>query len=286
MVEYAVKTPPHHATWQEFLDVWRVVDECDVFAQAWTFDHFYSLGGDMYPGSGDSLGPCLESWTMLAALAQATSRVRIGSMVNAMHFRHPALTAKMAATLDVISGGRLDLGLGAGWNLEESEAFGIELGTVKERLDRFEEGVEVIIRLLSQEVTDFEGRYYKITDARCEPKGIQRPHPPVLIGGGGRRRTLAIVAKWAQKWDGGFRSVPEWLEINEALVGHCEALGRNPSEIFRTVHIPWELGADPSRLREEASAFGEAGVDQVIFNMQGPPLTSEVEKLGAELSGR
>ena len=191
MVEYAIKTPPHHATWHEFLDVWRVTDECEAYAQAWNFDHFYSLGGDMYPGSGDSHGPCLESWTMLAALAQATTRIRIGCMVNAMHYRHPGVTAKMAATLDIISEGRLDLGLGAGWHVEESAAYGIELGTVTERLDRFEEGVEVIVRLLSQEVTDFDGQYYKITDARCEPKGIQRPHPPVLIGGGGRTRTLS-----------------------------------------------------------------------------------------------
>ena len=286
MVEYAIKTPPHHATWHEFLDVWRVTDECEAYAQAWNFDHFYSLGGAMYPGSGDSYGPCLESWTMLAALAQATSRIRIGCMVNAMHYRHPGVTAKMAATLDIISEGRLDLGLGAGWHVEESAAYGIELGTVTERLDRFEEGVEVIVRLLSQEVTDFDGQYYKITDARCEPKGIQRPHPPVLIGGGGRTRTLAVVAKWAQKWDGGFRSVAEWQDTNEALVGHCEALGRDPSEIFRTVHVGWEPGADPSRLADEAAAFGEAGVDQVIFNMQGPASTTEVEKLGVELSGR
>ena len=240
----------------------------------------------MYPGSGDSHGPCLESWTMLAALAQATSRIRIGSMVNAMHFRHPAVTAKMAATLDIISGGRLDLGLGAGWNAEESDAYGIELGTMKERLDRFEEGVEVIVRLLSQEVTNFEGRYFRITDARCEPKAIQRPHPPLLIGGGGRARTLPIVAKWAQKWDGGFRSIAEWRETNDVLVGHCEAIGRDPSEIFRTVHVPWEPGTDPSRLGDEAAAFGEAGLDQVIFNMQGPPSTAEVEQLGAELSRR
>ena len=256
-----------------------------MFTQAWNFDHFYALGGDMYPGSGNSHGPCLESWTMLAALAQATSRIRIGSMVNAMHHRHPAVTAKMAATLDVISGGRLDLGLGAGWNVEESGAYGIELGTVKESLDRFEEGVEVIARLLSQDVTDFDGRYYKITNAFCEPKGIQRPHPPLLIGGGGRTRTLAIVAKWAQKWDGGFRSVAEWRETNDVLVGHCETIGRDPSEIFRTVHVRWDQGADPSRLRDEAGAFGEAGLDQVIFNMQGPPSTAAVEKLGSALSG-
>ena len=237
----------------------------------------------MYPGSGDSRGPCLESWTMLAALAQATSRIRIGSMVNAMPYRHPAVTAKMAATLDVISGGRLDLGLGAGWHIEESDAYGIELGTVKERLDRFEEGVEVIVRLLSQRVTNFEGRYYRITDAYCEPKGVQRPHPPLLIGGGGRTRTLAIVAKWAQKWDGGFRSVAEWQETNDALIQHCESVGRDASEIFRTIHVRWEPGADPSRLKDEAASFGDVGLDQVILNMQGPPSTAEVETLGEAL---
>ena len=139
---------------------------------------------------------------MLAALAQATSRIRIGSMVNAMPYRHPAVTAKMAATLDVISGGRLDLGLGAGWHIEESDAYGIELGTVKERLDRFEEGVEVIVRLLSQRVTNFEGRYYRITDAYCEPKGVQRPYPPLLIGGWrenahtGDRREMGPEVGW------------------------------------------------------------------------------------------
>ena len=122
MTEFAVKTPPQHGTWQEFLDVWRATDDCDAFAQAWNFDHFYPLTGDTH-------GPCLESWTMLAALAQATRRIRIGSMVNGMHYRHPAVTANMAATIDTISGGRFDLGLGAGWNLQESDAYGIVLGS-------------------------------------------------------------------------------------------------------------------------------------------------------------
>jgi alkanesulfonate monooxygenase SsuD/methylene tetrahydromethanopterin reductase-like flavin-dependent oxidoreductase (luciferase family) len=165
MADFGVKTPPQHGPWADFLDVWRAVDECDAFAQAWNFDHFYPLTGDTH-------GPCLEGWTMLSALAQATRRIRIGCMVNGMHYRHPAVTANMAATLDIISGGRLDLGMGAGWNLQESNAYGIELGSVKERLDRFEEGVEVIVRLLSQEVTDFQGRYFTITDARCEPNSM------------------------------------------------------------------------------------------------------------------
>ncbi len=278
MVEYAVKTPPQHGSWQDFLAVWQATDECEVFAQAWNFDHFYPLTGDTH-------GPCLESWTMLSALAQATSRIRIGSMVNGMHYRHPAVTANMAATVDIISGGRLDLGMGAGWNLEESDAYGIELGSIKQRLDRFEEGVEVIVRLLTQEVTDFNGSYYNITDARCEPKPIQSPIP-LLIGGSGKKRTLAVVARWAQKWDAGFGSIADWQAKNEALIGHCEAIGRDQSEITRTAHVAWEAGADPSMLADQAAPLAEAGVDQVIFSMRGPYRAAEVEPLGNALAAR
>ena len=138
MPRYAIKTPPHHATWHEFLDLWRAADEIEVFESAWNWDHFYPLAEPFD-------GPNLEGWTMLAALAQATSRLRIGAMVNGMHHRHPAVTANMAATLDHISGGRFELGMGAGWNVMESDAYGIPLGTLKDRSDRFEEGIEVIV---------------------------------------------------------------------------------------------------------------------------------------------
>ena len=277
MVSYAVKTPPQHGPWSDFLDVWRATDECDSFDTAWNFDHFYPLIGDTH-------GPCLESWTMLAALAQATSRIRIGSMVNGMHYRHPALTANMAATVDHVSGGRLNLGMGAGWNEEESDAYGIELGSITERLDRFAEGMEVIVGLLSRETTDFHGAFYSITDARCEPKPVQRPHPPITIGGSGKKRTLAVVARWAQQWDGGFGPPDKWQEANEALLGHCERIGRDPGEIARSIHVAWEDGAEPGRLVEEAKAWVERGVDQVIFSMRGPYRAAEVEPLGAALA--
>jgi alkanesulfonate monooxygenase SsuD/methylene tetrahydromethanopterin reductase-like flavin-dependent oxidoreductase (luciferase family) len=192
----------------------------------------------------------------------------------------------MAATLDIISGGRLDLGMGAGWNLEESNAYGIELGSVKERLDRFEEGVEVIVGLLSQEVTNFRGRYFTITDARCEPKPVQQPHPPLLIGGSGKKRTLAVVAKWAQKWDGGFNeTVAQWQAKNDALIGHCERLGRNPDEIYRTAHLAWTADADPAALADQAASLVAAGVDQVIFSMRGPYEAAAVAPLGEALRG-
>ena len=150
MGRHAIKTPPHHASWQDFLDTWREADRIPVFESAWTWDHFYPLT-EPYDG------PNLEGWTMLAALAQATARLRIGAMVNGMHHRHPAVTANMAATLDHISGGRLVLGMGAGWNTMESDAYGIDLGTLTQRFDRLDEGIEVIRSLLDDPVTTFSG---------------------------------------------------------------------------------------------------------------------------------
>ena len=176
------------------LAVWQAADDIDVFESGWTFDHFY-------PIFSDSTGPCLEGWTTLTALAQATKRLRLGVLVTGIHYRHPAVLANMAAALDIISNGRLELGIGAGWNEEESGAYGIELGSIKERFDRFEEACEVLTSLLSEETTDFDGKYYQLKGARNEPKGVQRPHPPICIGGSGEKRTLRITARYAQHWN-------------------------------------------------------------------------------------
>jgi F420-dependent oxidoreductase-like protein len=193
-MRFAFKTAPQNTTWQDMLAVWREADGIDLFESGWTFDHFY-------PIFSDSAGPCLEGWTTLAALAQATNRLRLGVLVTGIHYRHPAVLANTAATLDIVSGGRLEIGLGAGWNEEESGAYGIPLGTPKERSDRFEEGCEVIINLLSQETTSYDGKYYELHDARCEPKPVQRPHPPICVGGNGERRTLRTAARFAQHWN-------------------------------------------------------------------------------------
>ena len=158
------------------------------------FDHFY-------PIAGDTNGPCLEGWTTLAALAQATNRLKVGSMVNGIPYRHPTITANMATAVDVISYGRFQLGLGAGWYELEADAYGITLGeSLTERFDRFDEGLEIIVCMLTDEETTFEGTYFTVTNARNEPKGPQRPHAPIVIGGGGERRTLKSVARWADVW--------------------------------------------------------------------------------------
>ncbi len=277
MTTFAFKTPPQHGTWQNFLDVWRAADEIEVFESGWTMDHFYPLtppmGGDIH-----------ESWTMLAALAQATKRLRLGSMVNGMHFRHPAVTANMAVTLDHISNGRLDLGLGTGWFESEAAAYGMALGTLKERSDRFEEGVEVIVRLLTQNTTSFAGDYFQLIDARCNPKPVQAPIP-IVIGGKGPKRTLKVVARWADMWDTFPESLEAWQATRSILDEHCAGIDRNPSDIRSSIHLSWPADADPAALAGQAAPYVGI-VDLVIFSMRGPyrpdllePLANQLQKL-------
>ena len=277
MVTFAVKTPPQHGTWKAFLDVWRAADEIEVFESAWTMDHFYPLTPPLD-------GTHLESWTMLAALAQATKRLRLGCMVNGMHYRHPAVTANAAVTVDHISGGRFALGLGAGWFEPESKAYGIPLGTLKERHDRFDEGVEIIVSLLSNEHTNFRGRYYTLTDARCEPKPLQRPLP-IVIGGKGPKQTLRTVARFAHHWDMTMPETPDnWKRLSRVLDEHCRAVGREPAGIRRSIHLMWPADADCRALADQARSFGEAGVDLVIFSMRGPYEARLLEPLARALT--
>src|SRR6201993_3670318 len=153
-MRFAFKTSPQNTTWSDMLAVWREADDIDVYESGWTFDHFY-------PIFSDSEGSCMEGWITLTALAQATQRLRLGTLVTGIHYRHPAVLANMTAALDIISDGRLEVGIGAGWNEEESGAYGIELGTIKERMDRFEEACQVLIGLLSGDTTDFDGTFYQ-----------------------------------------------------------------------------------------------------------------------------
>ncbi len=212
------------------LAVWQAADDIDVFESGWTFDHFY-------PIFSDSSGPCLEGWTTLTALAQATKRLRLGTLVTGIHYRHPAVLANMAAALDIISNGRLELGIGAGWNEEESGAYGIELGSIKERFDRFEEACEVLIGLLSQETTSFDGKFYQLKDARNEPKGPQKPHPPICIGGSGEKRTLRITARYADHWNFVGGPPEEFARKRDVLAAHCADIGRDPKEIMLSAHV-------------------------------------------------
>ena len=275
-MRFGIKTAPQHTSWGDMLDVWRAADEVELFETAWNFDHFYPL-------QGDKNGPCLEAWVTLSALAQATSRIRIGCMVNGVPYRHPALVANMAASLDIVSGGRLELGLGAGWNEQETKAYGIDLLPMGQRMDRFEEAVEVIDSLLVHEITTFQGKYFQLEQARCEPKGPQQPRPPIVIGGGGEKRTLRIAARFAQHWNLPFATPEVFHKKNEILLAHCEAVGRDSSLIMRSVQIESTADQDPAEVADSAAALFAAGVDQVILTLRTPYRAERVAALAKSL---
>jgi F420-dependent oxidoreductase-like protein len=271
-MRFGVKLMPQHCTWQELLDLFVAADENPFFESAWTFDHFYPIYGDWQ-------GPCLESWVTLGALAQATSRIRIGSMVNGVVYRHPAVTANMAAALDIVSGGRLELGLGAGWNERECNAYGIELGSLKERFDRFEESVQCTVALLRDDAVDFAGRYYTLTGARNEPKPVQQPHPPIVIGGGGEKRTLRIAARYAQHWNFPGGTPDDFRRKRDVLHAHCADIGRDPAEIITSTHLLMWPAKTVDDVARQAEALAPTGIDLGIVYLEAPVAPGTLDDL-------
>ena len=276
-MKFGLKTAPQHTTWDDMLAVWRAADDIDFFESAWTFDHFY-------PIFSDSTGPCFEGWTVTAALAQATTRLRVGLLVTGMPYRHPAVLANMAATLDVVSGGRLELGLGAGWNEEEANAYGIDLhSTLTDRFDAFDEACEVVIGLLTQETTTFEGRFFKLVNARCEPKPVQQPHPPVCIGGRGERRTLRSAARFAQHWNYPGGPPGEFDHLIEVFRGYCDELGRDPDSITVSTHLRLSDDGDLDNLVQQAEQYAAAGLDLGIVYLPPPHTPAVLEPVARAL---
>ena len=276
-VRFGFKTSPQDTTWDAMLEVWRAADDIDVFESGWTSDHFYPLHG------ADPSAPRLEGWVTLAALAQATRRLRLGTLVTGIHYRHAAVLANMAATLDIISGGRLELGVGTGWNEQESAAYGIELGTPAQRSDRFEEACLVLTALLSaRETTTFAGRYYQLAEARCDPKPVQQPHPPLCVGGSGEKRTLRTAARFAQHWNFDAGTPAQFARAREILYRHCADLGRDPAGILLSAQV--RFTGDPARAAADAAAFGAAGAGLAIVYLPAPHIPAVLEPLASALS--
>ena len=271
-MRFAFKTATQETTWTDLLAVWRAADDIDVYESGWIFDHFY-------PIFSDSTGPCLEGWTTLTALAQATRRLRLGTMVTGIHYRHPAVLANMTTALDIISHGRLELGIGAGGNVEESDAYGIALGSVAERFDRFEEACQVLIGLLTQETTDFDGRFYRLEGARNEPKGPQRPHPPICVGGNGEKRTLRIAARYAQHWNFVSGTPREFARKRDVLASHCADIGRDPREITLSAQKRLTPELSYGQLIDWAAALGAEGLDLAIVYLPTPHTPAALEPL-------
>jgi F420-dependent oxidoreductase-like protein len=239
----------------------------------WVADHFM-------PPAPPMDVPTHECWAILAALAVTVPRVRLGSLVAGNTYRHPAVLANIAATVDHLSGGRLVLGIGTGWQVNEHQAYGIALPAVAERLARLEEACEVLTGLLRRPTTTFDGRFYRLVDASLDPKPLQATLP-LLIGGGGEKVTLRIAAQWADEWN--TWGSPEVLAHKNAVLDrHCAAVGRDPAAIVRSAQVivrpdgpgvpavqlpagPASITGTASQLRDQMAAYVEAGVDEFIL---------------------
>ena len=255
----------------------------------WFADHFM-------PFMGDVDGPVHEVWTVLAALGAVTERVRLGPLVCGNTYRNPAVLAKQAVTADHISGGRIVLGIGSGWQENEHEAYGLEYGTFTDRFEKLEEALQIIRGLRSEPLTSLPGDRYQVADAPLEPKPVGPL--PILIGGGGERKTLRMVATYAEEWN--VWADPEIMAQKSAVLDeHCATIGRDPSEIQRSAAALLFLCDDEARaaelrsrgierpsligtvaqLQEQLGAFAELGVDEVIipdFNLGGPSERREI----------
>jgi F420-dependent oxidoreductase-like protein len=227
-MRFGVFTSLTGQSWAAVLDLWQHL-EATGWDIACVSDHFM-------PNTKDRQGPVMESWSTLSALAALVPRMKVGTIVLGNTYRHPALVAKMAAQVDIIAGGRLLLGLGAGWQRNEHEAYDIPFYTMRERLERLDEACEVIRSLWTEQRSNFNGRYYRLSNAPLDPKPVQKPHPELMIGGGGERVTLRIVARHADHWNvwGG----PNVLARKSAILEeHCSKVGRDSGSIMRSVNM-------------------------------------------------
>jgi F420-dependent oxidoreductase-like protein len=302
-VRFGIQTGQQFSSWGEIVRIWQRAEDLG-YDTAWLYDHFVAVMMDPYD-------PCLEAWSCLAALATQTKRIRIGALVTGNTYRHPAILAKIAATVDVISDGRLEFGIGAGWYLPEHEMFGLPFGTARWRCDRLDEALTVIRALWRERQATFEGAHYRLQAAIAEPKPVQRPHPPITVAGAGEQRLLPIVARHADTWSS-FGSPDVYRRKIEILHRYCAAQGRDGDEIEKMVLLPaaitddlssaaplvqgyamyqglsedearrWMLLGTAADVRRQLDAFIDAGVQHFVLTLS--PYNFEVfERFAAEV---
>lgn len=254
------------AAWPGLAAPWAEVLEISRHLERTGWDGLY-FADHFMPNQDDVSGPTQEGWTSVAAIAALVPRLRIGTLVTGNTYRHPAVLAKMAAQVDIISGGRLVLGLGAAWQQNEHEKYGIEFGTVGWRMKRLEESVQIVKSLFTNERTTFAGKHYTITDAPLAPKPVQAGGPPLLIGGGGEQVTLRIAATYADEWNV-WGSPGTLARKGAVLEQHCEKVGRDPATIRRSAQAILVLSDDAelvARARERSrQPLLAGGVDEVV----------------------
>lgn len=263
--------------WPTMVERWRRFEELK-FDSVWDCDHFQQ------PSRPE--GPYFEGWTLLAALAAETGTIRIGVLVTSNTFRHPALLAKQAVTVDHVSGGRLELGLGAGWFEPEHAAFGIPFPEPAELVGRFRESVQIVDALLRNDLTSFDGQYYQLKDAPFRPRPVQQPRPPLTLGAH-KSKMLRIVAEYADRWNS-HGSVTDMRERNLILDGHCAEIGRDPATIIRSLYgwaalmpsDPWQsVGA----FEDVVGQYADAGIDEFIIDAPGDAQFAVLEQIAADV---
>jgi F420-dependent oxidoreductase-like protein len=262
-LRFGVQTYPQHTTYAEILQVWREAEDLG-FDTAFAFDHFIPIGGD--PN-----GSCLEGWTLLSALAAQTKRLKVGLLVTGNTYRNPAVLAKMVTTVDHVSNGRVILGIGAGWYEREHTAYGIPFSTSSGRAQQLVEAVQVIKLLFTQDKSNFSGKYYQLKDAPFSPKPVQKPHPPILIGGMGRQVIQPLAARYTDMWDF-FADDPERAkQLNANFDKICQRVGRDPKQVERSMSLQAsQLTGSKDEVRNRVQAFADAGVQHLVLALSAP----------------
>ena len=304
-IRFGIQTSQQNVEWGSMLDLWKKAEGWG-YDSLWNFDHFY-------PIFVDPDGPCLEGWTTLAALGQATSRVRIGHLVNGNTYRNPCVLAKMAATLDHVTNGRLNLGIGAGWFELEHNAFGLDFKTVRGRLDALDEACRILKGMFTGEPFSLKGKHYTVENARGLPVPVQTPHPPIMIGGSGEKILLRIVAEHADMWNTS-GDADRLGHLVDVIRRHGDAVGRDTEQIEKTVMMPMCYGGgserekfmtqliagmqqctpDEARRRimmgskdeclETVARYGKAGVTHFIFMAFQPVFPDELQAFAEDVA--
>ena len=265
---FGIATAPQQVDYSDLLRVWRDADTVPEIEHAWLFDHLMPIGGDRQ-------GPIFEGWTLLSALAAQTSRLRLGLLVTSNRFRPPAVLAKIATTVDVVSGGRLDFGIGAGSRTSvlearrEYDAHGLPYLDFADSVDALAEACTVIKRLWTEtEPFDFDGRHVRLTGAFGNPKPVQRPRPPILIAGR-TARVLRVVAEHADVWNIAGVDIDDATARSALLDRYCTEIGRNPASITRSFHVRVSY-EDPAATRDAVGAATDAGFTHVVLSLPAP----------------
>ena len=268
-LRFGLKLSGQDTTVDTLRTVWKIADEAG-FDHVWDFDHLASIG------DGGPDRPIFEGWALQAAMAEATKRTRIGCLVTGNTYRHPVLLAKQAVTVDHLSGGRLEFGIGAAWAEIEHSMFGIE--GLDHRVGRLSESLQIIKSLWTQDRTNFAGRYFHLNDAIANPKPVQKPHPPIWIGASGDS-TLRLVARPADVWNAaGGGDTEKMKEMIAKLEEACGAIGRDVSEIRRSLQFGWD-GADRSSLLDESARYLELGFTEQVIYLRGPEPSATAGKV-------